>query len=177
MASSGFIWDASSITTRSKLMSPTGRNFASDRGDIMKQGLSARMARPARVIRCRTGINLFSFPNSFRNSSRSVQEDLGPTLLPTGGETANSFPRTIFRSLSSFWRSRSAKVRRFASSVIPVTSKRGGDRRAAFARCTVKSASTAATNPSALIPLSSSQFSASPRPASAIERRLGHPEQ
>ena len=114
---------------------------------------------------------------SLRSHRLRRLKPLTPTLSPA---THSAIPSMLpcctsdlkRRSLSSFWRSRSAKVRRFASSVIPVTSKRGGDRRAAFARCTVKSASTAATNPSAPIPLSSSRFSASPRPASAIERRL-----
>ena len=63
---------------------PRGRNFATDIGDIMKQGLRARIAPPACCSRDRTFMNRFSLTLSALMSAISVQFFCGPPQLPAG---------------------------------------------------------------------------------------------
>jgi hypothetical protein len=81
-ASTGWIWLASSMTSRSKSNRPGARNCATDKGLIMNTGFSACTAGAAFSMRRRIGM----WPRLRAISARSTPS--GPTAPPSRAGTA-----------------------------------------------------------------------------------------
>ncbi len=84
-ASWGRIWEASSITIRSKSIPSGLRYCATDIGLIIKHGFKVEIDLPALLSNGLTGIWALFFANSFSNKPISVNLLFAPVITPLGG--------------------------------------------------------------------------------------------
>ena len=98
MASSGRSCEASSMMMRSKVCRPPRKYCATERGLIMKHGLSARSAPPARLTSWRMGTCARCLRSSCSRSANSVRFFTRGARTPSGTGLAST--RAAMRSRS-----------------------------------------------------------------------------